>query len=557
MTLIPSQNLNPQLDPTLAAIHNRLQNDFPFYASKALKIKPKVGPLEPFILNVAQAYFHDKLEAQYKRIGKVRALVVKGRQQGLSTYIAGRFYHKATHLHGQSVFILSHESQTTSKLFDIVDRYHDNVPDVGRPHCEIDNKRQMKFATLGSEYSVGTAGNENVGRGGTLQLFHGSEVAFWENTDQIQTGIMQSVPDLPGTEIILESTANGMANMFYEMVVEAEQGKNDYIVVFIPWYWQTEYQRPAPSDGNYELTAEEEEYASLYSQSPYKKIPLSREQMYWRRNKISELKSEWKFKQEYPAYLQEAFQTSGDSLISAQSIIRARKSGTRDTHSPLIMGVDPGRTRDRTVFVYRRGHQILDYEVHRFKKEDKDNVQMVIAGMVAQRILSRNPDGVFIDVGEGNGVVDRLRELGYSSVVHGVHFGEAPLQDIYLNKRAEMWCQMRDWFHGDDGEVSCPDSDEFQRDLQGMPRDKTTSSGKIQLVSADIIFKTMRMSLDIGSAAGLTFAYPVRSKLEDGTAYVKKRTRPAGQSELITLRKIRKTNTISSNNHRNPFFRGK
>lgn len=537
MSLLPSQNPDGQ-DPAMLALHNRLNSDFEYYAKRVLKIKPKVGPLEPFILNTAQRYLHERIEAQKKRIGKVRVLIVKGRQQGCSTYVGGRYYHKATRNLGQSVFILSHESQTTGKLFAIVERYHENAPDVAKPHADIYNKRELKFEKLGSDYSVGTAGNEDVGRGGTLQLFHGSEVAFWDNTDQIQTGILQSVPDLPDTEIILESTANGMANLFYDLVVEAEQNKNDYEVVFIPWYWQPEYRRDTPPDRKPELTEEEEEYCRLYSQSPHKKIPLNKEQMYWRRAKISEFKSEWKFKQEYPAYLQEAFQTSGASLILPQAVIRARKSVLTDTHSALVIGVDPGRTRDRTVFVYRRGKHIFKYEVFRFEKEDRDNVQMVIAGMLAERIRNCEPAMVNIDVGEGNGIIDRLREMGFSGVVHGVHFGEKPMDEVYLNKRAEMFCLMRDWFHGDDGEVRCPDDDVFQRDICAMPEQKKTSSEKIQLVSSEVIRVKAKMSLDIASAGALTFAYPVRTQSQD-LQFLRIKSKLGGKSALKTLRKIR------------------
>lgn len=538
MSLLPSQNPDQQ-DPALVALHNRLQNDLAYYCKRTLKIKPKVGALTPFVFNTAQTYLHDRVEAQKKRLKKVRVLIVKGRQQGCSTYVSARFYHHATRNDGQSVFILSHESETTEKLFNIVDRFHENAPDVAKPHAETHNRRRLEFAQIGSDYSVGTAGNEDVGRGGTLQLFHGSEVAFWANTDQIQTGILQSVPDLPDTEIFLESTANGMSNLFYDLVCEAEQKQNDFEVVFIPWYWQTEYRRDTPANGDWTLSDEEEEYRTLYSKDPYKKIPLDKEQIYWRRAKISEFKSLWKFQQEYPAYLQEAFQTSGESLILPSAVIRARKSALEDTTSALIIGLDPGRTRDRSVFVWRRGKRITKYEVHKFEKEDRDNVQMVLAGRAAQIIQMDDPDAFNIDVGEGNGVVDRLREMGYSQVVHGVHFGESPLDEIYLNKRAEMFCLMRDWFHGDDGEVRCPDDDVFQRDICAMPKDKLTSSQKIQLVSSEVIRSKVKMSLDIASAAALTFAYPIRRKdAED--VYNRVRAMSPGKSKLITLQNRRK-----------------
>lgn len=546
MSTLPSQNPEKLPDES-RAIHERLQNDLAYFAKRLLKIKPKTGPLEPFIFNTAQEYLHGRLQAQNNRLGKVRVLIVKGRQQGCSTYVAARYYHRAVRNQGQSVFILSHESQTTEKLFNIVDRYHENVPDVAKPHAEIHNRRQLKFDQLGSDYSVGTAGNEDVGRGGTIQLFHGSEVAFWGNTDQIQTGILQSVPDLPGTEVILESTANGMSNMFYDLVKEAQDKKNDYEVVFIPWYWQAEYRRNTPPDNIAALTTEEEEYCRLYSQDPYKKVPLDKEQMYWRRAKISEFKSDWKFKQEYPAYLDEAFQTSGETLILPQAVIRARKNVDveLDRRAPLIVGFDPGRTRDRSVFVWRRGNVMLKYKIYTFSPEDRDNVQMVLAGLAAQIIGLDNPDAMNIDVGEGNGIIDRLREMGYSQIVHGVHFGESPLDEIYLNKRAEMFCLMRDWYHGDDGPVRCPDDDIWHRDMCAMPAHKLTSSGKIQLVSSEVIRAKVKMSLDIASAAALTFAYPVRSRMaEDGPNRI--HAKRGGVSELKTLQKRRNESILRS-----------
>jgi hypothetical protein len=85
-----------------------------------------------------------------------------------------------------------------------------------------------------------------VGRSSTIQLFHGSEVAFWPHADTHAAGILQAVADAPGTEIILESTANGVGNFFHQLWASAERGASDFIAVFVPWHWQEEYRRPPP-----------------------------------------------------------------------------------------------------------------------------------------------------------------------------------------------------------------------------------------------------------------------------------------------------------------------
>lgn len=504
----------------LISIHERLQTDLSYFSKKApLKIRTKAGELVPFTLNKPQLYIHGKLEAQLKTKGRVRAIVLKARQEGCSTYVAARYYHKTTRQSNKSTFILSHESQTTDKLFRIVERFHEQCDVAIKPEIKTANRREFRFADIDSEYTVGTAGNENVGRGGTIHFFHGSEVAFWENTDGIATGIMQCVPDLDGTEIILESTANGMGNMFYEKCMQAMAGIGDYELIFIPWFWMEEYQKQVPSD--FVITMEEQAYKEHYL--------LTDAQIYWRRCKIADFKSEWKFKQEYPSNPVEAFQTSGASLIRSEAVMAARKNPTGDARAPLVVSLDPGRTRDRSVFAWRRGRELLKVAVY----TDRNEMQLV--GLAASIIDQDQPAKMFIDVGHSNAIVDRLYESGYRRVVQGVFSSEGAIDsDIYHNKRAEMWCLCRDWLHG--GGVKIPDDDAVHRDLCAMPDFKQTSSGKIVLEPNDKIRKDFGMSLDIGSAVVLTFAYPVNF-VDNGVAMFRKKS--SGKSQLKTLSRIR------------------
>ena len=109
------------------------------------------------------------------------------------------------------------------------------------PEQVMNNNRQMQFKN-NSQYTVGTAGTGSIGRGDTNQYFHWSEVAFSENIDELLTGAFQTVADVPGTEKLLESTANGVGNYFHRGCMDAMSGNDEYELVFIPWYWQDEYQ---------------------------------------------------------------------------------------------------------------------------------------------------------------------------------------------------------------------------------------------------------------------------------------------------------------------------
>jgi hypothetical protein len=491
------------------AIRRKLRDDFPHYAAKCLKIRTKAGSVAPFVLNEAQRYLHERLEKQKADIGKVRALVLKGRQQGISTYVGGRYYHKATHTRGRRVFILTHEQDATNNLFGMVERYHEHCPALVKPATGAANAKELSFAKLESGYAVGTAGAKAVGRSQTVQLFHGSEVAFWPNAPTHFAGVVQAIPDLPETEIILESTANGVGGEFHERWQQAEAGIGDYIAIFIPWFWQPEYARSVP-DG-FSLDQEESEYMEAYG--------LAMEQMVWRRAKIAELKDPTLFKQEYPATAAEAFQMTGhDSFIKPEAIVRARKANIEGI-GPLIIGVDPSRFGDdRFSLAWRRGRKVIKHE----SRSKLDNVAG--ANWIKQVIDHDKPDRVFIDVGgQGAGVYDILNNWSeeYSSVVEAVDFSGSPQSmDIILdngekrpgpfNRRAEMWMRSRDWLD-EPGGADVPDEDSLQTDACA-PQYHYNSNQYLLIESKEKMRKRGVRSPDEWDAVALTFAAPVREK---------------------------------------------
>ena len=185
----------PSLSDRERAIRKRLRDDLEHYAAKCLKIRAKSGLIVPLKFNKAQRYIHEKLEGQNAATGKVRALILKGRQQGCSTYVGGRFYQKATHRRGVRVFILTHEDAATQNLFEMANRYHEHCPALVKPETGAANAKELNFAALDSGYKVGTAGTKGVGRSSTLQLFHGSEVGFWPHADTHAAGVLQAVAD--------------------------------------------------------------------------------------------------------------------------------------------------------------------------------------------------------------------------------------------------------------------------------------------------------------------------------------------------------------------------
>lgn len=494
------------MDDREKEIRRKLRDEFPHYATRCLKIRTKAGTVEPFTLNVAQEYLHGRLEAQMAETGKVRALILKGRQQGISTYVGGRYYHKATHKRGRRVFILTHEQDATNNLFGMVERYHEHCPQLVKPATGAANAKELSFPKLDSGYAVGTAGAKAVGRSQTVQFFHGSEVAFWPNAPTHFAGVVQAIPDLPETEIILESTANGVGGEFHERWQQAEAGIGDYISIFIPWYWQPEYARAVPPD--FSLDEEETEYRAAYG--------LSLEQMVWRRAKIAELKDPTLFKQEYPATAAEAFQMTGhDGFIKPEPVVKARKASIEGI-GPLIIGVDPSRFGDdRFSVAWRRGRKVL-------KKESKSKLDNVAGANWIKNIIDEDkPDKVFIDVGgQGAGVYDILKSWGspYADVIEAIDFAGAPQSSELIlpngekrpgprNRRAEMWMRSRDWLD-EPGGADIPDEDALQTDACG-PQYRYDANQYLLIEAKEQMRKRGVRSPDEWDAVALTFAAPV------------------------------------------------
>ena len=194
--------------------------------------RPKSGPLEPFVFNAAQRKLHELLERQKASTGRVRVVILKARQLGVSTYIAARLYQRTINNPGLRTIIIGHERRASSNLFEIVKRFHESMPDEIRPSVSTSNAESLLFDRLDSGYIVSVASNEGTGRSATAQLLHSSEVAFWSDLPLQMASLMQTVPDLDGTEIIIESTANGY-NDFHTIWRKAEAGESEFLPVFL------------------------------------------------------------------------------------------------------------------------------------------------------------------------------------------------------------------------------------------------------------------------------------------------------------------------------------
>ncbi len=189
----------------------------------------------------------------------------------------------------------------------------------------------------------------------------------------------------------------------------------------------------------------------------------------------------------------------------------AEEAGARELEaSPfdaLVMGVDVARFGDdETVIVFRRGRDGKSIPAIRLAKADT----MLVAGKVAELATQHSVDAIFVDGGGvGGGVIDRLRQLRFPVIE--VQFGAKPdgvnLEDPSTrcaNKRAEIWCAMRDWLRG-----GCiPDDRHLIEQLSGVLYGFNADQA-IQLERKEDMKKRGMASPDWADALAVTFAYPV------------------------------------------------
>jgi len=388
-------------------------------------------------------------------------------------------------------------------------RYHENNNSLVKPSTGAANAKELYFDKLDSGYRVGTAKTKGTGRSSTIQFFHGSEVAFWQHAQEHAKGIMQAIPNAPGTEAIRESTANGVGNYLHQQWKKAERGEGEYINIFIPWYWQDEYKTPVKE---FVRTSEEEKLVEYYG--------LDNEQLEWRRQKIVDLSingadGEAAFKQEYPCNSAEAFQLTGRiGLITPANAMKARKAKANG-NGPLIVGVDPSRGGDRFSIIKRQGRKAYDVASYAGDTVDKLGKQVAICKKILDTvcpIAGKVPDMMFVDAGGGADLVDRLEELEYEERVKAISFGATPLDiDKYTNRRNEMWGEMASWISDENITVEVPDEDSIQADLCASLY-RRDSQDRVVLLSKDKIKSELGYSPDEGDALALTFAEPVTPK---------------------------------------------
>jgi hypothetical protein len=328
------------------------REDFPRFCAEILRIQTKKAQLVPFVLNRAQRRVWELVKEDLDAGRPIRFFILKARQLGFSTLIQAVMYWLCTLWRNHTALVCAHEEGAASTLFLKSQIFYKSSPQDMRPMMRVANRQEMHFANpnpkappeemgLESRIVVRTANNKNLGASMTLQGLHLSEFAKYDgvlqNVKVAIATVLQTVPQIPGTYIFLETTADGMGYSY-----DFWHGDNGYRKVFISWIAEEEYTVPAAElrisvpdldevdDARFgnELWVRERILSELKFWYPeraeepdwYETEALCRLQ--WRRRMIAGQFSDDLdlFRQEYPITAEEAFLTSGAAVFNQRKL---------------------------------------------------------------------------------------------------------------------------------------------------------------------------------------------------------------------------------------------
>lgn len=318
--------INKKSKPKLSDIDFMLEN---------ILIINKKKERQKLKLNNIQIEIEKKINELRKKNIAPRIIVLKARQEGVTTYSQGKMMSQCVQNKDMNCLIVAHQQDSTNAIFAKTKFMFDNLPEDLKPLQKASNARELVLDKpihyrgnnegLNSKIVVKIAGKESIGRGDTYSFVHLSEFAFWsgkdDNSPESQlAAILQALPETIDSLAIIESTAKGY-NDFKDVWDKAVNGENGWTPLFFPWFDDIDYQKKFKNiddKNNFNNSLDE------YEKTIKKQFDLSLEQINWYRytKQVKCNNNANKMKQENPSFPEEAFIFSGTPVFDNDLIMK-------------------------------------------------------------------------------------------------------------------------------------------------------------------------------------------------------------------------------------------
>lgn len=338
-----------QADPALWR-RLRSRHDFEYWCFRCVVIKHKTtGQDVPFVLNRAQRKLLDVLESQRTRNLPLRVILLKARQWGGSTLVQVYMaWIQSCHKRNWHSLICAHVKDTSATIRGMYTNLLAHYPADLWEGTEAPQfkayERTLNVRVIsgrGCRVTISSSENQDAVRGADYAMAHLSETAFWKSTPQRSPedyirAVCGSVPTVPLSLIVMESTANGVANYFHSEWLRSVKGESDKTAVFVPWYMIDIYTLEPP---------DRKEFAR--SLDAYEKglwdLGLDLDQIYWYRIKRRGMGSDERMHAEFPTTDTEAFTSTGCGVFTPAGVNRLRGSCCEPTRTVRLEPDSDGR----------------------------------------------------------------------------------------------------------------------------------------------------------------------------------------------------------------------
>jgi hypothetical protein len=296
------------------------QQDFPTFCGMLLKVRPKGGGYTTeFLWNQVQRRMWREMCDAINAGKPPWFVILKFRQAGMSTFWCAWLFWQMWRQTNLQTMVVAHQLPTAETMIETMRVFYDELPEMFRPDLREGNhgasipRGEVYFADRRSYCLIHLAKNMDP-RGQQVTHVLETESAMYPNSTELNGALLPQLPTF-GSEailrssVIIESTPKGQ-NEFHDMYMDAKNGRFEpFTAVFFPWFlFEEQYCATAPQE--FKLNNEEKSLQKKltrirmheYEERDGGGVPVTREQMYWRRMTINTQfrGDEARFRQEYP-----------------------------------------------------------------------------------------------------------------------------------------------------------------------------------------------------------------------------------------------------------------
>jgi len=313
--------------------HERISKDFEFWCFTCVKITDKESKKQiPFKLNRAQRKVFKGLYNDLKAGAPIRMILLKARQWGGSTmiqlFMAWIQLFWVTRWHSAIVADVEDQARNIRGMFNNMASSHpEDIFKVKLLPFEGSSKNKVVDGR-GCVIAIGSMQRPENLRSFDFAMCHFSEIGLWKKTlgkspEDLVQSIRSTVPNVPLSMVVLESTAKGVGNFFHREWLSAKEkkSKQGYRPEFVAWFEIEMYFKEFEQGHNID--------EFINTMSAYEwfqwESGATLQGIYWyREHKANENLDDWRMKSEFPTNDDEAFASTGMRAFSQLYVKQAR-----------------------------------------------------------------------------------------------------------------------------------------------------------------------------------------------------------------------------------------